>query len=419
MGTVADLVSLFTFVGEDWTSDLMGTATTLFEADVHGLLRVADDVVLAVRNHDVKQLAVRPDVGNTPTEVLMRRSRERGATVDPEGGFMPILLNQFFTYNPPLHTEVRRVLTRHLTPGTVPRFAPLIAELLDQHCTAAWAPDRTSFDVYHDVAKPVAARFWARLIGMTGDEERALIDLLDEITLVFLAVAAPDHADRLDRAVKQYVALVTTAVARSMQHPDTIDPLGRTFLEEMAADLETIDIPGRPATVGLMAAGNLIDGFHTMGVGLANAAALLIGVDDAYAAVRADPQLAAAAYDEGTRLATPLVITYRYALTDLEYDGTVLPAGTLIGMHWSASNRDPEAFDDPSTFRLDRPTRALLTFGNGPHLCPGRNIARLTGTMGLARMTAPDAPALRYAEAGPTWVDGATLTVLQRCPVTW
>lgn len=419
MGTIGDLVSLFTFVGEDWTSDLMGTATTLFDADVHGLLRVADDVVLAVRNHDVKQLAVRPDVGNTPSEVLMRRSRERGATVDPEGGFMPIAMNQFFTYNPPLHTEVRRVLTRQLTPGTVARFAPLLDEVLDQQCTTAWAPGRTGFDVYHDVAKPAAAMFWARLIGMTVAETSDLIDLLDEMTLVFLAVPEPGHAERLDRAVRQYVTLVTTAVERSMRSPGSIDPLGATLLEEMAADLESIDIPGRPATVGLMVVGNLFDGFHTMGVGLANAAALLIGNDIAYDAVRADPQLVTAAYDEGTRLATPLVITYRYALADLEYDGTVLPVGTLIGMHWSAANRDPDAFDDPSTFRLDRPTRALLTFGNGAHLCPGRNIARLTGAIGLGHLTAADAPRLRHADEGPTWLDGATLTVLQRCPVTW
>lgn len=386
MRTVRDLPALRAFVPGTWVDDLLGTAETLFEAKARGLIRVADDVVLAFRNHDVKQLAVRPDVGNTPTDVLMRRARERGAAVTPDGGFMPILLNQFFTYNPPLHTEVRRVLTRQITPGTVARFSPLAADLLDECMTSAMTADHRTFDLYHDVAKPMAARFWASLIGMTDDETARLIDLLDDLSLVFLADLAPNHADRLDGAVRQYMALVTGAVERSMTDLASLEPLGSSLLSEMAADLESIDIPGRPATVGLMAAGNLFDGFHTMGIGLANAMCLLVGAAASYHAVRDDSGLAVAAYDEGTRIASPLVLTYRYVLADLDYDGTQLPAGTLVGMHWSAANRDPDAFDDPLSFRLDRSSRALLTFGNGPHLCPGRNVARLVGGLGIARM---------------------------------
>lgn len=415
MGAFDDLPAVRDHADGRWPTDMVGAADALFAADVRGLLRVADDVVLAFRNDDVRTLAVRPDVGNTPTEVLMRRARERGSADQAEGGFAPILVNQFFTFNPPLHTEVRRVLTRQMTPGNVGRFADLAQRLVDELLAAALARGADGFDLYADVAQPLAVRFWGALIGFTDDDVAELLSLMDDLASVFLVVPTAADADRLDRAVRRYMALVTGATARALDG-GAVDPLGRTMLAEMADDLATIDVPGCPATVGLFAAGNLIDGFHTMAVGLANAAALVLGAPDAYAALRADPSLAPAVYDEGTRLATPLVLTYRYALADVEHAGVHIPAHTLVGMHWAASNRDPDAFADPLTFRLDRSARALLTFGQGPHLCPGRNVSRLVGTLALERLAT--APALRYADAGPVWTAGASMSMLRSCRVT-
>jgi len=409
-----DLPPVEQFVGERWALDLVGAARQLFDAGVHGLLRAEPDMVLAFRHRDVRALAVAPAAGNTPVEVLMRRATEAGAP--PDSGMAPIISNQVFTFNPPLHAEARRVLTRQMMPANTPRFAPLVERLLDE--ILADLAGRQAFDACAEFAQRLAARFWGELIGLSRGEQEEMQGLMEVVSTVFLADMLFDQYVELDQGVRRYMELVTSSVERAMSDRGgaQLDPLGIELLEEMERDLAEIDVPGAPETVGFMAAGNFFDGFHTLGVGIANALCLLLGHPASYERVRADCRLASAAYDEGTRLAAPLTLTTRYTLNEIEHDGVRLPPNTRVAMHWAGANLDPEAFDDPGTYRLDRPGRGLMTFGGGPHLCPGRNISRFVGEIALRRLVhRPER--LMLTAGGADWIEGASAAQLRSCIV--
>ena len=91
----------------------------------------------------------------------MRRASDRGAVVDPDGGFFPIVSNQVFSDNPPLHPEAWRILTRQMTPRNVSRFIPLAERLCAE--ILADLGGRGSFDPCADFAQRLAARFWGAL----------------------------------------------------------------------------------------------------------------------------------------------------------------------------------------------------------------------------------------------------------------
>ena len=53
---------------------------------------------------------------------------------------------------------------------------------------------------------------------------------------------------------------------------------------------------------------------------------------------------------------------------------------------WAGANLDPEGYEDPMTFSLDRDlakVRRHLSFGYGTHFCRGAPLARLEGEIFL------------------------------------
>ena len=67
----------------------------------------------------------------------------------------------------------------------------------------------------------------------------------------------------------------------------------------------------------------------------------------------------------------------RLTLEDVELSGTTIPAGEHVLLLVGAANRDPEVFEQPDEFDIDRDTSDMLSFGRGTHFCMGAALARL------------------------------------------
>jgi cytochrome P450 len=68
----------------------------------------------------------------------------------------------------------------------------------------------------------------------------------------------------------------------------------------------------------------------------------------------------------------------RVAVADVEMFGGVVRAGEAVIPSTAGGNRDPEAYENPDEIDLDRNLRTgHLFFGTGPHVCPGRYVARV------------------------------------------
>ena len=67
----------------------------------------------------------------------------------------------------------------------------------------------------------------------------------------------------------------------------------------------------------------------------------------------------------------------RVVAEPVSYGGIDFEPGEKILMNFPGANHDPEIFDDPDTFIIDRARNRHVAFGSGIHRCAGSNLARL------------------------------------------
>lgn len=111
---------------------------------------------------------------------------------------------------------------------------------------------------------------------------------------------------------------------------------------------------------------------------LGSAAWILADRPEIQKQVREDPELLEAFLEEALRYEPPFRGHYRHVWRDTTLGGVEVPANAHLLLLWGAANRDPEHFEAPNEFRLDRGNaKGHVTFGKGVHFCVGAALARL------------------------------------------
>ncbi len=138
--------------------------------------------------------------------------------------------------------------------------------------------------------------------------------------------------------------------------------------------------------------------------------------------LRSEPEIRPRAIDELLRWIPHrnAVGLSRIALEDVELRGVRIRAGDAVYVSYLAANRDPEVFPDPDTIDFSRTPNPHVSFGFGPHYCPGGMLARLESEL-LVDTLLDRVPGLKLAvppEDVP-FKKGALIRGPEALPVTW
>ena len=107
---------------------------------------------------------------------------------------------------------------------------------------------------------------------------------------------------------------------------------------------------------------------------------------DQFALLRDHPELTPSAIEELLRYDSPVQVTSRRALTDIEFQGHRIEAGQTVTVFIGAANRDPAQYQDPARLDMTRGDVRHLSFGHGPHYCLGAPLARLEGQVAISTL---------------------------------
>jgi cytochrome P450 len=144
----------------------------------------------------------------------------------------------------------------------------------------------------------------------------------------------------------------------------------------------------------------------------------LLTAPEQWAAVTADPSLAANAVEESLRLEPAAGRVDRYATADVDLGGARIRSGDLVIVSLTAANRDPATFPEPDAFDVSRPNaRSHLAFAQGPHACIGLHLARLETRAALTAVV--DAWPGLAIEPDATPPSGVIFRKPRSLPVRW
>ncbi len=284
----------------------------------------------------------------------------------------------------PRQRDYRRLLapayTRRSVAALEDRVRVLARELL--------APllERGRFDVYRDLANPLATRVIAELIGLPADEAQSL-------------------RDGVERFFSREPGQVGTSPAGAAEQLRVFTRLGEIVGERMASGRTGGDdhisvylrgeVEGRRPTPGMivaMAFTMLVTGAEVVPLSVANTIWYLWRHPDQRRAVTDDPALVAAAFAESLRHDQPTNLLGRFVRDEVELRGERLRAGQGVMFLWASANRDEREFEHADRFDITRRPQRVLSYGHGFHQCIGEHLGNLEGRVLLEEIlaAAPD-----------------------------
>lgn len=312
-----------------------------------------EDVKLVGRSHE--------QFSSQPTIMIPDADSANGLTGDHTMMLMA---------DPPLHTRMRRLVSREFTPRAAAALTPRVGELATRIVDAVI--ERGECDLVTDLAGEMPSFVIADILGIPLDEGRELYHLTEALHSSEEAVSSEE---------RQAAAMQMFAHSQRVWADKRAEPA-----EDLASLLAHGEVAGEPVDeidfflwfMLLVDAGgdttrNLVGaGFQALFENPAELERLRHNV------VQGDGSLMPTAIEELLRWTSPVIYMRRTARMDTEVAGQQISEGDKVVMYYGAANRDPAVFDQPERLDLGRSPNPHVAFGGGgPHFCLGAHLARV------------------------------------------
>jgi len=276
--------------------------------------------------------------------------------------------------DPPEHTRFRKLVQRAFTPSQIeslrPRIDSIAHALLDEH-------SGERLELHDAYACPLPVIVIAELLGVPP-EDRVDFKRWSDVMVEAMGLEDPSPLAEDMLALARYLE---RAIAERRDAPKPGDDLITRLVQE-SEEAEGISDRQILGVVSQL----LVGGNETTTSLITNAVWRLLERPERWEQLRADPSLLAELLEESLRFDPPVLGLFRTTTRDVELHGVCIPKDSKVMLCYAAANRDPEAFEKPDDFRLDRSPEELrrhLSFGHGVHFCLGAALARLEASLAL------------------------------------
>ncbi|NRA01553.1 MAG: cytochrome P450 [Myxococcales bacterium] len=314
----------------------------------------------------------------------------------------------------PRHGKLRQLINRGFTPRMVQKlegpFREIVTETIDLIAPLG------ECDFVSQVAVPIPLLLIAEMIGIEKADRDKFHQWSDSMMAAAGVDSTPEVTQRAGAAFMEYATYVTKVIEDRRANPrdDLVTILAGAKDEGMLTRFDArggkrdradwdarsdkeLEIANDEITMLLVIL--LVAGNETTRNGISGGMELLIRHPEERKRLVEDPSLIPTAVEEMVRLVSPVRSFSRTVTEDTELGGKKLSKGDVVLLAYPSANTDPERYEDPERFDIERGA-AHLGFGVGTHFCLGANLARMEMRVAFEELLRR-LPDMEFSDGGP------------------
>ena len=307
----------------------------------------------------------------------------------------------------PDHTDMRKVIHGYFTPKAMELWRPLVQSAINQLLDEA--EERGHMDVMRDYATPLPLLVIAAMMGIETTDRQFIRSLAEK--LLFIGRGNNDRMQPLTEGIMGLQEYLRPMVTERIKNPngDLLDRMTDAYRvgvmneEQVVANSILLLLAGHETTINLICNGTRAFMTHP----------------DQWELFKSDPNARMIrATEECLRYDPPVKSITRIAGDTIELGGKQINRDERMRWFVTSANRDPEVFDRPDDFDIERYPNPHVAFGSGIHHCLGATLARLEGQEAFKAL-AERFPNVNLAAdpADLTYTSSITFRTLEQLPV--
>lgn len=301
--------------------------------------------------------------------------------------------------DPPDHSRIRRLVASAFTMRRVEQLRPRVRQVVDTLLDDVERAgiDGEPVDLMGHFAFPLPFQVITELLGMPESDRDQLRRWSHTTTRILEPAPSYDQLQEILEASDNMNAHVREAIEWKRRNPADDLLSAMIAAEEGGERLSTVELIDQVVLLYLA-------GHETTVNLIGNGTVALLSHRDQFERLANDPGLDGNAVDELLRWDSPVQVSRRIAMSEMEVGGEKVERGDLIVTLLGAANRDPERWG-PTADQLDlgrADANAHLSFGSGIHHCLGAALARLEGAEAIGALVRRF-PKMELATDGPQW----------------
>ena len=304
-------------------------------------------------------------------------------------------------YDPPLHTQYRKIFNDALNLRLIRSREPLIRSVIVQLLAPLAA--RGGGELVSELAIQLPIRVVSGMLGLKEDTISRIRTITEQIWMTF-------GKERDPVPLRELLVLLMNEVNERRTRPQndlitqfvTLTIEGRSLTdEELLSILTAFVVAGHETTMN--ATGNLL--------------LYLAERPGEQARLRQDPDSIPSLIEESLRYDNPTHLFARTVTHETTLSGIKMKQGDKVVLLYAAGNRDANQFERPDQFEPERNPKHHLAFGRGIHLCPGATLARTELRILLEELLNAHPPFQLAGEAVWSHMEGGHHMGVARLPV--